>query len=174
MGSQGLSRSHSLVARKFVPTSHNPALNPCPCPKMFHSSSAEQPCSRVGGSATWSYGGLSIRFNRPFQKPDPFSLGLRRFLERRIPGKNGEATPRMLGERKHRADFLDPQNPNSRNQPLDTFSAFWSGRRRVQGLRPLRGLGTVGGASVRGPRSTHVMWLWSTPFWDPPSSQYSR
>ena len=35
---------------------------------------------------------FSILFNRSFQKPDPFSGG---FPERRIPGKNEEATPRM-------------------------------------------------------------------------------
>ena len=47
---------------------------------------------------TVGFDSLSILFNhRSFQKPDPFSLGFKGgFLERRIPGKNGEGSPRIL------------------------------------------------------------------------------
>ena len=39
---------------------------------------------------------FSILFNHgSFQKPDPFSLGFWRF-SRKIPGKNGEGTPRIV------------------------------------------------------------------------------
>ena len=40
---------------------------------------------------------FSILFKHPsFQKPDLFPLGFDGFLKRRIPGKNGEGTPRHI------------------------------------------------------------------------------
>ena len=53
----------------------------------------------VGAPVGLGVDSFSILFShRSFQEPDPFPRGCGGFLVRRIPGKNGEVTPRIVGD----------------------------------------------------------------------------
>ena len=72
---------------------------------------------------------FSILFNhRSFQKPDPFSLGFRRFYRKKDPGKNGEGAPRIA--RCQRVPGCQPSR-----------STAWVHKKQPSGLERRKGRG---------------------------------